>query len=634
MTHKEVSSALEQVFDSSGWSLIEKGTQLEPLRFSNGKTQEDVVNEIIGKIAKGAKVIFLHGVCGTGKSAIALNVARRLGKTSVVVPVKALQRQYERDYVGRKQVIKPNGKPLSIAIITGRDNHASLIKQGVTCADPYLPETIRIGEKNYTAIKDYYTTNPFIENKQVPELKQLKRISIAPSNPYWSPIVPAHVELNLPDARKKRYKGLSGKEFIFYHRKPGCGYYDQYDAYLDADVIVFNASKYKIETTLDRKPATKVDIIDEADEFLDSFAQQRQLHCNALRQSLSRIKYSAPHTAQVCDELTSLLDAEEHHKGPLTIREDEIFPLEKTRVRDILQILARHPELMDEAYSDETSYIATAYEIAEMFIGFEEETFLSYRRFEQDLIISLVTTNLSQQFSELIAKNNVLILMSGTLHSPEVLKDIFGISAEHTVEAETRQPGTIEIIRLGGEFDCKYSTFQSGMKTKDDYFTMLNTCIEKAPRPALVHVNAFEDLPTESDKLRLGLHHLPSRGDLITQQANDLEGIAVEKFKSGATKILFTTKCARGVDFPGEQCRSVIFTKYPNPNMNDTFWKILQKTHANTFWSVYRDKARREFLQRVYRAVRFPEDHVYVLSPDTRVLDAVRELQIQQQKQR
>jgi len=100
------------------------------------------------------------------------------------------------------------------------------------------------------------------------------------------------------------------------------------------------------------------------------------------------------------------------------------------------------------------------------------------------------------------------------------------------------------------------------------------------------------------------------------------------KFKSGNSNILFTTKCSRGIDFPGHTCRSVVFTKYPNPNINGTFWKILGKTHPDYFWEFYKDKARREFLQKIYRALRSKDDHVCILSPDIRVLNAVRELQL------
>src|SRR3989344_4589401 len=58
---------MENIFDKEYWSLYQKDSALQPLKFSNGKTQEDIVEEIVSLIKKGKKVIFLHGVCGTGK---------------------------------------------------------------------------------------------------------------------------------------------------------------------------------------------------------------------------------------------------------------------------------------------------------------------------------------------------------------------------------------------------------------------------------------------------------------------------------------------------------------------------------------------------------------------------------------
>ena len=106
------------VFEKDYWSLYQNGIRLEPLRFSNGKTQEDIVKEIYDLINEGNKIIFLHGACGTGKSAIALNLARVIGKASIVVPVKALQTQYEKDYTSGKYLIKPSGEKMKIALMT------------------------------------------------------------------------------------------------------------------------------------------------------------------------------------------------------------------------------------------------------------------------------------------------------------------------------------------------------------------------------------------------------------------------------------------------------------------------------------------------------------------------------------
>ena len=76
--------------------------ELKPIKFSNGKTQEDIVKEILDAIENGDKLIFVKGACGSGKSAIALNLARHFKKTSIVVPIKSLQEQYEKDYTKKK----------------------------------------------------------------------------------------------------------------------------------------------------------------------------------------------------------------------------------------------------------------------------------------------------------------------------------------------------------------------------------------------------------------------------------------------------------------------------------------------------------------------------------------------------
>jgi len=217
--------------------------------------------------------------------------------------------------------------------------------------------------------------------------------------------------------------------------------------------------------------------------------------------------------------------------------------------------------------------------------------------------------------------------MSGTLHSEEVLRHVFGIESFAKVDAESLNQGAIEILMTGKETDCRYSNFKSGKIKREDYLAALSQIIEKSERPSLVHVNAFRDLPNYEEKTKLGLDNLPNYEELIDIQRKDKKEERVSEFKRGETKVLFTTKCSRGVDFPGDTCKSVIFTKYPNPNVQDIFWKILQKTYPEHYWEFYRDKARREFLQRVYRAVRSKNDHVFVLSPDLRVLKAARELQ-------
>ncbi len=97
----------------------------------------------------------------------------------------------------------------------------------------------------------------------------------------------------------------------------------------------------------------------------------------------------------------------------------------------------------------------------------------------------------------------------------------------------------------------------------------------------------------------------------------------VEDFLNGRKKVLFTTKCSRGIDFPGEKCNSIIITRFPYPNIQGLFWKILKKEQPEKFMEFYMDKAKRDLIQKIYRGVRFKGDKVSLWSPDIRVVNEV-----------
>lgn len=613
--------------DSEYWSLYSADKRLEPLVYSNGKTQEDVVREAVELARRGKKIILIHGVCGTGKSAIALNIARILGKTAIIVPVKNLQKQYEEDYTKKKYLLKHNGEKMRIAVITGRDNHDSVILPGISCADPFLPDTILITEKNRGKILEYYSENPFIEHKSITSIRRLKRISIAPSNPYWSPIRPAEFELTqLADAKRKHYKGVLGRDWIFYHRKEGCSYYDQFQAYVDADVLIFNSAKYEIEMAIGRKPETEVDIIDEADAFLDNFSKEDSINLNYLSSSLQNLFPEYPEAEDSLEKIKELVNLEIKNKGALGADKSRIFPAKETFIGRALKILLKSDALQAEISMDEMHYANKALETAIMFDELFEDTYVNYRIKEGDLHASLISTNVAKRFEEMSDKTKTLILMSGTLHSEDVLKNVFGIEDYAIIDAETMMPGKITISETGLELNCDYKNLNSGENKRKEYLHALSKSLQKADRPSLVHVNAYEDLPDEDEREEYSLTNVISKEKLREEQMRDKTGERILKFKAGATNVLFSTKCSRGVDFPGEMCNSIIFTKYPNPSIKDIFWEVLKKTHPNYFWSIYTDKARREFLQRIYRALRSQDDKVTLLSPDLRVLDAAKKI--------
>jgi Rad3-related DNA helicase len=638
------------------WSLYKNGEFLEPLKFSNGKTQEDIVKEVLDLFEKGKKVIFIRGICGTGKSAIALNIARKLGKTSIIVPGKSLQTQYKKDYEGEKYLLKNNNEKLKISVITGRANHKckflednknsipkkkkevnsklhdifegkreeikNLIQDDISANNSLIPCKIELKEKNWYKIKKYLQQNNKINFSDFSDIRDVKRFSVASICPYWSPVVPERYELrNLPDARKRKYLGLEDTYFVFYQNKEGCSFYEQFNSYIDSDVIVFNSLKYKLESSMNRKPSTEVEIVDECDEFLDSFSNTSSINLDYLQNSLSYLYPENDKQEEFLERLNNIIkDIKKDNSLSEAVFSKEILELKKTEILKLLHFLLEFQEIISEF--DLENYIHDVVNTARMFDEFFDETYVLISKRDGSLIFNLVTTNLEKKFQEMINKNKRIVLMSGTLHSPEVLRDIFGLKDFEIIEAETEQQGSIEIKRTGLERDCRYSNFKLGKVSREHYLKALENSIEIAKKPILVHINGFGDLPTEEEKEKLNLKNLITRKKIKELQNEDKFGKRVSDFKKGKIDLFFSTKCARGVDFPGEECKSIIFTKYPNPNVEDAFWKILARTKPTQYWKFYKDKAKRELLQKVYRGLRFKEDKIFLLSPDSRVLDA------------
>jgi len=300
--------------------------------------------------------------------------------------------------------------------------------------------------------------------------------------------------------------------------------------------------------------------------------------------------------------------------------ERDIKDLNQTRIYGLLKIFIDNSQILN--FIEEDNYCLSVGETALMFSDFLDESYVSFYSDDKNLIAEIVTTNLAKKFNELVNKSNAIVMMSGTIHSEKVLRNIFGLNDFVIIDAEIINQGKIFTKETGTEIDCRYDNFLKGNCSRKSYLASLDKAVELAPRPTLVHVNAFEDLPSKSEKEKYSLFNLTSREKFLDFQNEGDE--MVEKFKKGEIKILFTTKCSRGVDFPDEQCRSIIFTKYPNPNVQSVFWKILKKTHPAYYWEFYKDKAKREFLQKIYRGVRNANDYVYVMSPDLRVLQSAK----------
>ncbi len=630
----------ESSFKNVSWSLYKKkegvsddentldilnvsGDKLDPLKFSNGKTQEDIVKEVLKAVDNGHKIIFVKGVCGSGKSAIALNLAKHFKKTSIVVPIKSLQDQYERDYMNKNFILKEDGSKLKISVIKGRGNFKCPFSSELKADDSYLPCDIELREKNMKMILDFIEQNKEVKKEDFSSITDVRRISVAAACPYWSPILSAETGGKvLGKARKRKYMTISGKEYALFERAKGCGYYQQYHSYIDADVLIFNAQKYLIETAIGRKPKTDLDVIDECDDFLDSFANEKKINLNRFISALSSLIPEGPKDKNSIREMILLANR------VIAVHSEGIEKLKAHLFKDLFDKILDNPYL---AEGEDGNYYNSAFESVKSFEELVDETYVAFEKsnaeqqslfgnsYGETTYISLVSINVSRRFKDLIEKNNVLVLMSGTLHSEPVLKEIFGLEKFKIVEAETQSPGNVTKYRTGYEKNCKYELMKSNPNSRAEYLKALSACVANAKMPTLVHIASFADLPTEEEKRRFNVSNIISREQLGKMQENN---DSFDSFKSGKTDLLFTTKCSRGVDFPGEQCNSIILTKYPYPNIQGLFWQILKREQPQKFMTFYMDKARRDLIQKVARGVRFKGDHVLLLSPDSRIFDA------------
>lgn len=599
------------------WSLYNKDTYLPPLIFSNGKSQEDIVNETIEAIKNKHKIIFIKGVCGTGKSAIALNLAKELGKASIVVPVKPLQKQYEEDYTNKLHILKNNKQKLNISIIDGRNNHKCIFKENRTADDKDLPCDIEIKTENQDLIKTYLEQNPFVNLEDFQNIKDVRRKSIAPACPYWSPIISNDwfEEYKIEDAQELKYKGLNNKTFTYHKRKEGCTYYEQFLSYINSDVIIFNSKKYELENLMDRKPATEVEIIDECDEFLDSLGNEKRINLTRLSTALLNAKTQDLELKGLTIEIIDLIN--EISKTKIN---NDIFLIKDTKILELLKYFLDNPALI-ELEDDSSDYLYNIYQTAKAFENFFNETYVTFTKNEYNqLIVTPITVNLEKKLREFTDKNKVFVMMSGTIHSELVLREIFGIKEFKIIGAETTHLGNITKKPTGLEREFNYRVLsQEGAREK--YLKALSKCIELAEKPVLVQVNAFSDLPTSYECSDYDITNLKTIQELRDEQEEFKKGELIQKFKNKEIDILYSTKCNRGVDFPGDICNSIVFTKYPFSNIGSLFWRVLRKSKPKYFSLFYGDKSRREFLQRIYRGLRSKDDHINLLSPDIRVLN-------------
>ena len=203
----------------------------------------------------------------------------------------------------------------------------------------------------------------------------MKRFAVAPACPYWLPILNENMKVKL-ECEKKKYKSIAG-EHVLYIRKNGCPYYNQFLAYADSDVIIFNSDSYLLETALGRKPLTDVEIIDECDEFLDSFALEGTINLTRLRNELNGIITNESSERKLVESLgEDVIELIEEARKFLNMDEN-VTEVGKTKVVELIKALVKSD--IFEIMSDE-SYLEHCVEIARKFYDIMDYSYVNFSK--------------------------------------------------------------------------------------------------------------------------------------------------------------------------------------------------------------------------------------------------------------
>ncbi len=555
------------------WGLIDPdGVILPPFKYTSGKTQANIVNEIIEAFDDHDHLFLLGGV-GTGKSAIALGVIAYYGKGIISVPTRLLQEQYKDDYCGPKSkgVLKADGERLDVNYLMGRTNFSCL-----------YPNEERENKPVHCGHKHNVCT------KSIP--KDETRCSTAFKCPYWSPVYkPGQCTiLTKRDRAEIMYRSISGDK-VYYQASEPCSYYDQFIHFTNPGAIIMNKAKWEIETWLGRKPKVPVEIIDEGDDFLDSLNYKTSIN----RVTFSRIRRDElvfPETLKPNEEHFEDLIRRYGSAGYDGFLQDEDY---------IIGFLLDFCDMLKSAEPSDFIYNKTMK--VSLILRHLDTSWVKTYRTKNSAGITMFIPNPDIMLRELSRRSGKILFMSATIHTSASFNQIFKIRNLKIINAEERFPGTLYIMKyLNGTLP--HVTFR---KWKDDrfqenYWSFLDNLIETAARPCLVQVHARKYLPFK---------YRPS-----DEQKR-------EKFWHFEDEsVRFSTKTDRGIDLRDDLCRSIIILKYPMPDISDVVLKTMRKLLGEKiFWSYLRDMSDRNLVQQCGRAVRSENDWCEIYTLDGKV---------------
>ena len=542
------------------WNLYKNDKLVSPLRYSNEKGQDSVVEEIL-EAFESYNVLFFQACVGSGKSAVALSVANKLNGGIIVTPTKILQEQYKNDYCeGNYKILKDNKDWMKISLIKGRNNFNCLYDSYLKCNHKSLPCTRTLPKRGG---------------------KPVSRLEIASECPFFSPVIRINLEALYCkelecEFETLHYEAVNNTFSILRRQEQVCPYYQQYREYESSDVILMNSAIWMLETlSLKRKPVKPIEIIDEGDAFLDSLSLKKSINfrlLDSIEEKLIKDKAIGKKEIETFAGIKNLFNEVTKMTYEGDIREDE-----KTFLKQFVEFLIDIGDENSGKYSDIREFLDECY------VSIKDRQ-IEYFIPEPKIVV--------KRLLGLSAKK--MLFMSATFQSEKILEDIFGFDNFCFIEGEPKFPGVVYPKKLGTENRVTYKTWKHE-EFRILYWKNLINAIRQSTKPCMIPVHAFKYLPESiREKLR-------GQGTLRTKNGN----------------ITFSTVMKRGVDLKDDQCRSIVMLKFPFPNTQEPILKAMRlKLGDENFWRYYHDIAKREFIQTIGRGVRHRDDWVEFWSPD------------------
>ncbi len=564
----------------SKFVFLQNGTPSKPLKYSSGKTQEDVYEEIKTNL-ETEDVLIYESQPGTGKTIVLLNLVRIFGDAVFATTTNVLSEQYRQDY----EHAVPG---VSIGYMMGRANFNCLFVEGVSCNFKKLPCIRRLSKKERR--KDVGAECPHFA---------FMCGSILSDEEEYEEIYP---DYSIYDALDSSRYGV-----INWGRKSPCGFYSQFRYYVDKNVIVQNFSLFRLEVLIGRLPSQRLVVIDEGDEFLSNLTLKTTITERRIR-ILEREGWSLANdlTEKENKLLGELFD--EVYKNFYRVLELEgFFSLSDSPIAEFYASLVNYLKRLDtDKARSLLSRLLWLGEFSSAIAYVEEyETYTGKTSKRVTFCVPEPAVVLSELFERLgVGSGTKIVFCSGTFPQEDVLQDVYGLRNYAYVVGERKARGkVIPCINLRYSVEMNHGNWERS-SFRRHYFSAFLRLLNRMERPGVVLVHSYKYLP---------------EGVEVSDDSD------VARFKRGEVDLIISAKIRRGVDFPN--AKSILFQRFPYPDMQSPEIQILKhKMKPEIFWKFYYDRAMSNFIQSLGRCTRREDQTVRVYSPDIKCFEVLSDL--------